>query len=481
MDSWKSWADKENPIRKTVWYGVWKDGKYALSRDNGTVWYGFWKEGRYAVVPTESHGGEDGGLSLTKGRYAVFGTEPGGTAWEKVPELRESILEDCLPAFGYTRKEGAFFEIYRLWTDRERRNAVRYYELWLPVREEKETLEKPAEQYPLISVLIPVYQAEEYLARCVDSALAQTYPNFEIVMVDDGSTDSSPKIAKRYANSPNVRYYREEHRGVSHARNCLVERAKGELLFFLDADDCLEADALAVLADLLEKHDADIAQCAIQYAWIQKSDGMALEDARTEVYDSENLLTRFCCWALPLMRVNPVAKLYRREVFRNICFPEGKIHEDEAVMHRIVGNCGRIVCTGRRLYRYNFNPTSITRGTFTYRRYDCLDAIADRYRYCAERGLFLAADMSVLQYLKMALDMYRKTYTEISPTDEHLGWLQEECRKAAEYLIQTGRFSDELVRLFTAWRTDPLFGEMPSLYPIGNACYESWLKGENRP
>lgn len=86
---------------------------------------------------------------------------------------------------------------------------------------------------PLISVLIPVYEVEEYLDRCVRSVLAQTYENFEIVMVDDGSKDRSAEIASRYAEEhENIRLIRSEHVGVSHARNILLENAKGEYVFF---------------------------------------------------------------------------------------------------------------------------------------------------------------------------------------------------------------------------------------------------------
>lgn len=108
--------------------------------------------------------------------------------------------------------------------------------------------------YPLISVLIPVYEVEEYLDRCVQSVLAQTYENFEIVMVDDGSKDRSAEIASRYAEEhENIHLIRSEHAGVSHARNVLLENAKGEYVFFLDSDDNMNPRTLEVLYNLLKE------------------------------------------------------------------------------------------------------------------------------------------------------------------------------------------------------------------------------------
>lgn len=109
---------------------------------------------------------------------------------------------------------------------------------------------------PLISVLIPVYEVEEYLDRCVQSVLAQTYENFEVVMVDDGSKDRSAEIASRYAEEyENIRLVRSEHAGVSHARNLLLENAKGEYVFFLDSDDFIDPETLQMLYDLAVKYD----------------------------------------------------------------------------------------------------------------------------------------------------------------------------------------------------------------------------------
>ncbi len=451
-------GQRENLIRKTIWYGIWKDGRYALSKDNGTVWYGFWKEGRYTIVPTESHGGEDSGFSLAKGRYAVFGAEPGGTAWEAVPELRESILEDWLPSSGYALKPGPFFEIYHLWTDWEQRKKVRYCEIWMPLTKQAREPEKSGD--PLISVLIPVYQAEEYLARCVDSVLAQTYPNVEIVLVDDGSTDNSPKVAARYAKRPNVRFYQEEHHGVSYARQKLIERARGEYFFFLDSDDYIDTKTLEILYGLLIEHHADIVQCRQGKDWQSMEDKIDYDKGKSEFYEKEDMITRLCCGSGPL-RGTVAGKLCRKEVFRGVLFPIGKIHEVEFAMPYILENCQRVVCTDLPLYRYFYNPNSLTKKGFSYEKYDVLDVAADRYQFCKERGLDFAADMACFWYAWKSVELYRDTYEKISETDQNLKWLGWKCHCACQYLLTKDYFDDRTRAALSAWRDDPLQGEHP--------------------
>jgi len=321
-------------------------------------------------------------------------------------------------------------------------------------------MEKPGK--PLISVLIPVYQTEEYLARCVDSVLAQTYPNVEIVLVDDGSTDNSPKVAARYAKRPDVRFYQEKHHGVSYVRQRLIERAKGEYFFFLDSDDTIDPQTLEILYGLMAEHQADMVQCNMKKVWQNPEKAVDYCDGRIETYPKGVVVEKFCCWAAGLLRCMLAAKLYKREVFQGIHFPEGKIHEDEFTMHRILANCGSVVCTGLPLYRYFYNPGSITKRAFSYARYDRLAAAEDRYALCRELGLSFAADMVCYYYLLQAVEMYRLTYTELGESDTHLPWLKEQCQKAIAFLLATSYFTKEQRELMTKWLDDLTAGELPN-------------------
>ncbi len=315
---------------------------------------------------------------------------------------------------------------------------------------------------PLISVLAPVYQAEEYLARCVDSVLAQTYPNVEIVLVDDGSTDNSAKVAERYAKRPNVRFYQEGHHGVSYARQKLLEHAKGECVFFLDSDDTIDPKTLELLYGLLVEHKVDMVQCNMKKVWRNPEGSIDYHTGRIETYQKGVVVEKFCCWTAGLLRCMLAGKLYRREVFRGIRFPVGKVHEDEFTMHRILANCGGVVCTSLPLYQYFYNPDSITKRAFSYARYDRLAAAEDRYALCRELGLSFAADMVCYYYLLQAVEMYRLTYTELGESDTHLPWLKEQCQKAITFLLTTSYFNNEQRELMIKWLNDPMEGKLPN-------------------
>lgn len=176
---------------------------------------------------------------------------------------------------------------------------------------------------PLISVLIPVYEVEEYLDRCVQSVLAQTYENFEVVMVDDGSKDRSAEIASRYAEEyENIRLVRSEHAGVSHARNLLLENAKGEYVFFLDSDDFIDPETLQMLYDLAVKYDADITQGKM---FRTQTDGYTANKLENpDIYIITSFAKMVEAWHQNIVQTMVMSKLYNRKVLEHIVFPSGK-------------------------------------------------------------------------------------------------------------------------------------------------------------
>ena len=111
---------------------------------------------------------------------------------------------------------------------------------------------------PLISILIPAYQAEKTISRCLDSALSQSCDNYEIVVIDDGSTDSTLSICGMYCNNERVRLYTQENKGIAFTRQRLVELAKGRYLQFVDADDWIESDLVELHSKILSEKDCDI-------------------------------------------------------------------------------------------------------------------------------------------------------------------------------------------------------------------------------
>lgn len=213
-------------------------------------------------------------------------------------------------------------------------------------------------QHPMISVIVPVYNVEKYLQECVDSLLRQTYSPIEIILIDDGSTDSCPAICDRYAAADEtIRVIHQQNKGLSGARNTGIDAAQGELISFVDSDDTTEPDMLERLYVLLRDNNADIA-----------SSGIDIAKPINGVYTSEEALMHILKEDGNLV-TSAWGKLYRAELFTGIRFPEGLIYEDFATMPLLFDKSERIAHTSDILYHYRRdNETSITHSAFNQNR-----------------------------------------------------------------------------------------------------------------
>ena len=216
---------------------------------------------------------------------------------------------------------------------------------------------------PLISLIIPVYNVEKYLAKCMESVLAQTYDNFEAILVDDGSTDSSGKMCDEYAKKDTrVLVFHKENGGLSDARNYGVERAHGELVAFLDSDDFVSNDYLFHLYSLIQKTGADMA-CAETQVFFNTN----YEEASINSFSSKNdpiclppgeALKRMLIGNELLGGVSACSKLFPRCLLLQNPFPVGKLFEDLATTYKVVAKCHSIAVSQKRIYFYLHRPMS---------------------------------------------------------------------------------------------------------------------------
>lgn len=211
-----------------------------------------------------------------------------------------------------------------------------------------------------ISVIVPVYNVEPYLPRCVDSILAQTYPNLEVILVDDGSRDGSGRICDAYAaKDSRVRVIHKSNGGLSSARNAGIEAADGEYLSFVDSDDWIEADTYGPMLALLETYGAKLV-CAGRYDVSGKTGvrTIGLCPKKEECITGEELVGRIFLW--DGCDSSACDKLYHRSLFDSFCYPEGKVCEDVATTYRIVLQAQRVVLWNRPIYNYYHRPDSIS-------------------------------------------------------------------------------------------------------------------------
>lgn len=234
----------------------------------------------------------------------------------------------------------------------------------------------------MISVIVPVYKVEKYLDKCVQSILAQTYRNFEILLVDDGSPDNCPQLCDGYAQKYDcIRALHKSNGGLSDARNFGIEHARGNDITFIDSDDFVAPDYLEVLVRLKEKYQADIAVTGI-YTYILADEIVNKKDeiqefcytgikALEKMLYQDTLDTSACAMLLP----TSIAKKYQ--------FPVGKYHEDEFTTYKYYSSVNRVIVTTQKQYFYLQREGSIMH-VFGQSSLDELDAADNLVTFCKE-------------------------------------------------------------------------------------------------
>lgn len=225
------------------------------------------------------------------------------------------------------------------------------------------------ESSPLISVIVPVYNVEKFLAECLHSVINQTYANLEIILVDDGSKDSSGKICDDYVEKDSrVKVIHQENAGLSAARNAGVEIASGQYIMFVDSDDLIDLDTLQILYDVIIETESDISSCNSTSDKTLLGEG----DGAISVFNSRQSLIRV--FNDTNVAVAAPMKLYKSEIAKAVDFERGRINEDYYYTVRILTKIKKLAYVERKLYFYRVNADSITHKTFTDKNLDLLHA-----------------------------------------------------------------------------------------------------------
>ena len=239
----------------------------------------------------------------------------------------------------------------------------------------------------LISVIIPVYNVEEYLHYAIESLEKQTYKNFEIILVNDGSTDNSGELCDEYSEKySNVRVFHKENGGLSDARNFGVQKAKGEFITFLDPDDYLEVYSLELLVGIQEVYDCDIVSTRVKATElynVYSNHYLTEENFKNVVIMDRDVFLEEAFYD-KVATVSACGKLYRKSILE-IPFPIGRIYEDLYIISEHVGKANKIVHTPIQIYNYYKRQGSIVNSKFTSKQYDFFDAIAYNRKVIREK------------------------------------------------------------------------------------------------
>lgn len=211
-----------------------------------------------------------------------------------------------------------------------------------------------------VSVIIPVYNVEAFLPKCIESVIQQTYSNIEIILVDDGSRDSSLSICENYAAKyDNIIVLKQDNSGVSRARNHGIDVSTGEYIAFVDSDDYIREDMIDKMVSRCEETESDLVIC--NYTKVSEKEDKIRENdyVRDEVASAREALSwlnRPHGWSYVVVW----NRLYKKELFDNLRFDEGKIHEDEIIAHKLFLKCQCIAGMSDNLYFYRKTKDSIT-------------------------------------------------------------------------------------------------------------------------
>ena len=277
----------------------------------------------------------------------------------------------------------------------------------------------------LISVIVPVYNVESYVAECIESIQNQTYMNLEIILVNDGSTDASGDICDKYAAyDERIQVIHKENAGVSAARNTGIESANGDYIGFVDSDDYIAPTMYEDMLKLMAEHDLDIIECT---AFRNNGDTNieGCNDGSLEIFNRDEALkmAMYDCF------VAVWSQLYKRRVISDVRFPVGRKFEDSAVSYLFIANTKRVGHINRCLYYYRLNPNSTTQTSFDAKsRWDFVLGYEERLQYAIDHQLPYVDDCNSL-LMKAVLSCLTAYYAK--PTGNQVYY--DKCKMIETY------------------------------------------------
>lgn len=281
----------------------------------------------------------------------------------------------------------------------------------------------------LISVIVPVYNVKDYIKKCVQSIIEQSYKNLEIILVDDGSTDGSAQICDEIGKiDDRIVVLHKKNGGLSDARNYGIDHSQGEFLSFIDSDDYIHPDMYKNMLNRMHIDNSNLCLCNYMkvdengektrgnYSNFNVKDSIISDKDMIKGLESSDIV----------YFVIACNKLYRKSLFENVRYPAGKIHEDEYVAHLIAHNARMISCISEPYYFYLQRTDSITHGESSKSRKDKLGAFVERFDYIryvysdmtdeliwilADYVSYLANEI-VYSYNKEFFDVYKKMFSD---------------------------------------------------------------------
>lgn len=298
----------------------------------------------------------------------------------------------------------------------------------------------------IISVIVPVYNVEKYVKKCIESIINQAYSNLEIIIIDDGSTDESGKICDEIKTyDSRIKVFHKKNGGLSSARNYGIKQAKGDYYVFVDSDDWIKSTMIDKLYSALIKNNAEMACCG---RIIIDKDG-----TKKELCVDKNIA--FTCKEIiektvfdEKIGVAAWGKIYHKSLFKDILFPEGEIHEDVAIIYKLFAKCNIIYAINSSEYYYRNNPDGISKQKYT-RKYNVVlkhnlqNELFISEKYPEIKGLMRAS--TAKSCIEMLIKIVKSENGYIKFDEEYSNYRNNLKQRSLEYLKYKNLYFKELI------------------------------------
>ena len=298
---------------------------------------------------------------------------------------------------------------------------------------------------PLLSVVIPVYHVENYIRQCLDSVLAQTYTNMEIIIVDDGGKDGSLAICQEYARiDERIRIISQENGGLSKARNVGVEYSTANYVTFIDSDDFIHPKMFETMMKLMQENGVDIVSCGSTRKEIEPELGSG--DITT--FDHDTLVSI----GLRDQYVSAWGKVYKRHVLETVPFPEGRVFEDLGTLYKIFHESNGMVHVDYAFYHYIKRPNSITQTSFRVKpKYDCLYLTYKKIDFAKEHGYTKELRYIHSEVIKSAISLLTVFGSDASLAEQHRQEYADAKHWLAEAMHDTQAWKETRTKEHVLW------------------------------
>lgn len=268
---------------------------------------------------------------------------------------------------------------------------------------------------PVLSIITPVYNVEKYLSHSIESILSQTFSDFELILINDGSTDNSGELCEKFARSDSrIKVFHQKNQGQAVARNRALDIVKGEYIGFVDSDDYIHPQMYEILISNAKKCNAKISvggyRPVTDRTYMER---ISDSDVQPQIWNGCKFLTHCLLDGVDKKQWILCDKVFQRSCFENIRMPEGRICEDNAIVYKMLYEADVVADCNAPLYYYYQNPDSTVNQSFKHKHLNWLLVPQEMISYFAEKQDAILLDKANKMYLYVLEDMYREAHASL--------------------------------------------------------------------